>query len=512
MAHLGALARSASRKRLDSISSLTSLSHESQEVNKVKTQAEEQLVRMGMADVVLPEAPKPPPGYEEDPDKEERKRLQADIESHRADKRELSGWYQLVTSLWDFLEDPNSSSLALAWALIVMGLIALSCACFVIETLPDLCCGRYDHIWGPIEDVCIATFTFEYLARFLICPVEYGAGDDLALLAEACAVLAQDGGPSWKEHLRVRWRYVWQPLNLVDVVAIAPYYIDQALAGAGGDLQFVRVIRLARVFRLFKLGKYSGGLQILGRTMAKSSKDLLMMCGMLAIVIVLYSTFMYYFERGRFCGPSNGFCDGSAPLGTGWYANPFEYTLSHFEHEECGLTWCRDLSDFQSIFISGYWTLTTMTTTGYGSEYPQTAPAMVLGSLIMFSGLLLLALPITIISGNFIHIYHNDLYKKRLAQWQEDVALATNPDSPAARRRRTSWFANPFKFGRQGSVSTLSSSVEEEEEGPKGNGSPVDKSDKKRNSSLFAPMARMLGGSPRTPKTPQGLEGPSLAQ
>eukprot|EP00961_Rhodomonas_salina_P116573 1569218-Rhodomonas_salina.1 len=37
-----------------------------------------------------------------------------------------------------------------------------------------MCCGRYDYIWNPLEQVCIAFFSFEFCARFLACPLHYG--------------------------------------------------------------------------------------------------------------------------------------------------------------------------------------------------------------------------------------------------------------------------------------------------------------------------------------------------
>ena len=43
-------------------------------------------------------------------------------------------------------------------------------------------------------------------------------------------------------------------MNLVDLVAIMPYYAGLALSsgGSSSSVSFVRVVRLARIFRLFK--------------------------------------------------------------------------------------------------------------------------------------------------------------------------------------------------------------------------------------------------------------------
>lgn len=63
-----------------------------------------------------------------------------------------------------------SSLSAYAWAILILGLIVVECIALVLESLPSLCCGRYDHVWGPIEIVCIAFFTVEYVLRCASCP------------------------------------------------------------------------------------------------------------------------------------------------------------------------------------------------------------------------------------------------------------------------------------------------------------------------------------------------------
>jgi hypothetical protein len=54
-------------------------------------------------------------------------------------------------------------------------LIVLGSVTFVLESLPALCCGRFDWLWEPIEIVCVAAFTGEYVARFVSCPWYYPA-------------------------------------------------------------------------------------------------------------------------------------------------------------------------------------------------------------------------------------------------------------------------------------------------------------------------------------------------
>ena len=42
-------------------------------------------------------------------------------------------------------------------------------------------------------------------------------------------------------------------MNIIDFIAIVPWYIEQ-LMGAGSGLAVFRVVRLVRIFRVFKIG------------------------------------------------------------------------------------------------------------------------------------------------------------------------------------------------------------------------------------------------------------------
>ena len=84
-------------------------------------------------------------------------------------------------------------------------------------------------------------------------------------------------------------------MNMIDLVAIIPYFITLATIVAEKEeeiapkppvmpnqnsqnqamsLAILRVIRLVRVFRIFKLSRHSKGLQILGRTLKASMREL----------------------------------------------------------------------------------------------------------------------------------------------------------------------------------------------------------------------------------------------
>jgi voltage-gated potassium channel Kch len=67
---------------------------------------------------------------------------------------------------------------------------------------------------------------------------------------------------------------------------------------------------------------------------------------------------------------------------------------------------------YPNIFIGIWWAFITMTTVGYGDFYPKTTPGYVIGVLTSTCGLLLLAMPITMVSSNFIKIYYCYNFRK----------------------------------------------------------------------------------------------------
>lgn len=119
-----------------------------------------------------------------------------------------------------------------------MVIILVSVFGFVLASIPEyrLVDGEErtdDHpVFFVIESFCIGWFTIEYLMRL------YATSEP-----------------------RLKW--MRQGLNLVDLVAILPYYLGFALSGGGASgLAVIRVLRLTRVVRLFKFARHSQGLQV----------------------------------------------------------------------------------------------------------------------------------------------------------------------------------------------------------------------------------------------------------
>ncbi|XP_068673866.1 potassium voltage-gated channel subfamily A member 3-like [Montipora capricornis] len=257
--------------------------------------------------------------------------------------------------VWEFFEYPDSSLAARVLALWSVSVILLSIVVFCLETLPDFRCSKdsdgpgceknssstndagakkVHDVWFVIEILCITWFTFEYVVRLLSAPQKLV--------------------------------FIRSFLNIIDLVAILPYYITLPMNEARvTSLAVLRVIRLVRVFRIFKLSRHSKGLQVLGYTLRSSSRELAMLMFFLFIGVVLFASAVYYAELGS-------------------------------------------QSNFESIPDAFWWAVVTMTTVGYGDMTPQTLGGKVVGSICAISGVLTIALPVPVIVSNFNYFYKRE--------------------------------------------------------------------------------------------------------
>jgi hypothetical protein len=177
---------------------------------------------------------------------------------------------QIRISAYLLLDEPRSSRAAQVMSVLLLIMIIVSIATFTIETMPELKHVSKDT-WTWIEVFCTAVFTVEYIARLSVCTV---AG-------------------------RSAWTFVKTPMNLVDLFAIAPFYLFLAMRHLqmAKALGVLRTVRLVRLFRIFKLGRYSSGLQLMAEALKKSSQALSVLSFFLCIGIVLFSSAVYYVEK-----------------------------------------------------------------------------------------------------------------------------------------------------------------------------------------------------------------------
>merc|ERR550514_1956278 len=175
--------------------------------------------------------------------------------------------------------------------------------------------------------------------------------------------------------------FVLQPLNVIDLLAILPFFIELFLKYFGPeeltDLRFLRVLRLFRILRLMKIGKYSVEIQVLARAVGQSWEAVVLLVALLMSSMIIFGTAMYSVERGKW-SPELGCYVGA-------------------DEAKC--------SPFESIPLSFYWGVTTMTTVGYGDALPSTDMGKLVCGISMVCGILVIALPVTMIGNQFADAY-----------------------------------------------------------------------------------------------------------
>ncbi|XP_070310319.1 voltage-gated potassium channel KCNC2 isoform X6 [Odocoileus virginianus] len=299
-------------------------------------------------------------------------------------------WRRLQPRMWALFEDPYSSRAARFIAFASLFFILVSITTFCLETheafnivknkTESVSNGtsvvpQYEIETDPaltyVEGVCVVWFTFEFLVRIVFSPNKL--------------------------------EFVKNLLNIIDFVAILPFYLEVGLSGLSSKaakdvLGFLRVVRFVRILRIFKLTRHFVGLRVLGHTLRASTNEFLLLIIFLALGVLIFATMIYYAER----------------VG----AQPNDPSAS--EHTQ-----------FKNIPIGFWWAVVTMTTLGYGDMYPQTWSGMLVGALCALAGVLTIAMPVPVIVNNFGMYYSLAMAKQKLPRKRKKhIPPAPQANSP----------------------------------------------------------------------------------
>jgi len=214
----------------------------------------------------------------------------------------------------------------------------------LLETV-DTIAASYSSFFHIFEIVSIVVFTVEYLIRFWICTADQ----------------------RYRHPVFGRVRYIVTPMAVVDLLAILPFYLPLLIPF---DLRFSRALRLMRLFRVFKFGRYTSALHILGRVLRNKKAELYICIFTIMILLIVASSIMYFVER---------------------QAQP---------------------EQFSSIPATMWWGVATLTTVGYGDVYPVTVFGKLIGALIAVLGIGMFALPAGILASGFAEEFLRDERKK----------------------------------------------------------------------------------------------------
>ena len=147
-------------------------------------------------------------------------------------------------------------------------------------------------------------------------------------------------------------KFIFSFYGLVDLFAILPFYI-----ASGFDLRAIRVFRLLRLVRILKLFKYNQAINRFHRALIIAKEELILFGFVAVIMLYLSAVGIYYCENA---------------------AQP---------------------EQFKSVFHSLWWSVTTLTTVGYGDMYPITAGGKLFTFLILTIGLGIVAIPTGLVAS-----------------------------------------------------------------------------------------------------------------
>lgn len=154
---------------------------------------------------------------------------------------------------------------------------------------------------------------------------------------------------------RLRWAFSF--MALVDLISILPFYLPFIFPMG---LAALRSLRILRLLRLLKINRYTAGFTMIAYVFKKKARLLLSSIVVIFMLMFIAAVIMYNVESER------------------------------------------QPDKFVNAFSALWWALSTVTTIGYGDLYPITPLGQLLGGVIAFLGIGLVAMPTGIISAGFI--------------------------------------------------------------------------------------------------------------
>lgn len=152
--------------------------------------------------------------------------------------------------------------------------------------------------------------------------------------------------------------------GIIDLMAILPFYLSFVI---GFDGRFIRVLRLFRISRIIKLGKFNKAFELLGKGIHNVRRELYLTFFIAFIMLFFSATGIYYLE------------------------NPHQPEI------------------YSSIIESFWWSVASLTGVGFESVYPVTIGGKLFGTIISLIGIGIVAIPTGIISASFVEIINEDI-------------------------------------------------------------------------------------------------------
>ena len=167
---------------------------------------------------------------------------------------------------------------------------------------------------------------------------------------------------------RAAARYMVSFSGIIDILSFLPFYLPVFFPA--GAVAF-RMLRVIRIFRLFRINGYYDSLNVITSVLSSKRKQLVSSVAIILVLMLASSLCMYSLENA---------------------AQP---------------------DVFKNAFSGIWWAASTLLTVGYGDIYPITTAGRILGIIITFLGVGMVAIPTGIISAGFVEL---DTRLKRMTE------------------------------------------------------------------------------------------------
>lgn len=241
--------------------------------------------------------------------------------------------------------------------LVLIALIVVNVSAVILESVGELRV-RWGGVFSLIETASLVIFSLEYLAR-------------------VWSIVDNKWREEYRDPLWGRLRFMRSPLAVIDLLAVAPFWLSMIFPM---DLRFLRVVRLLRVL---KLTRYSAAMNLLFEVLRKEAR---------VIGAAMFTVFLMLIV-----------------------AASVTYLAEHEAQPDA----------FANIPQALWWSIITVTTVGYGDVVPVTPVGKVMGSIVGFIGVGMVALPAGIMASGFssaLHRRRNSL-RREMASALEDGVL-----------------------------------------------------------------------------------------
>ncbi|EDO31807.1 predicted protein [Nematostella vectensis] len=273
------------------------------------------------------------------------------------DPDSLKGAARFRCKMWQLFEEPSGNIFGLMLHYISAVFIAVSVVTSVVETVPcgiTTCGKKYEYLFFVLEAICVCLFSTEYACRLYSAPE--------------------------------RWLFMKKFLSIIDLVAILPFYAGLIVPEASSGP--FTVLRVFRIFRIVKMSRHSTKVRAAGSSLKDSFSELSFVFVVLAALIILFSSVIYYSES---VDPN---------------------------------------SNFTSIPATFWYTIVTMTTLGYGDLVPESLVGRLTGALCSLSGILVVALPAPVLEKNM----------KKARKGENDDRIPLTYQTPARKKKNSTRF------------------------------------------------------------------------